>query len=562
MRKKNRFRRHSMNQLAAVYARVSTLQQEQEATIDSQVAEVERYAREKGYRLSKEYYFLDQAISGAQLARPALDRLRDLAGEGLFEAVLCLSPDRLSRQYAHQWIILEELKRAGIKVAFINQPSMEDNPQGQLLLGIQGLFSEYERAVITDRLRRGKLHRVRQDGLVNPVPPYGYRYIPISEPNGGRWEAHPIEQEAVRQIYTAYTETNLKIGQIVDRLNENTVKMPPRGRRWGYSTVQAILKQPAYTGKTHYNRTRVCHEAIGRAKKHGRGLKRTAVHQPRPKEEWIPMKVPALISEEMWQKAQERLAMNLKFSSRNNTTRFYLLHSLLVCDVCGRTLAGRSVAGTTVYYCGNYGKNRSPDVPIHTRAISSSVIEPLIWQAVRQLLQNPTLLADAWESESQTDSHAPEERDRLQSRLKALERQWQRLLDLFQDEKMEKAELSKRKEQLDQERQSIQTRLQQFNRLAQQERMRQTMLEDFATFCQQVMTNLDNPTPQLKQEVIRLLIDHVIVGKDEIVIKHIVPTDDDCRLLPGRRFTLKTQIFFLVNQRNQRFSASKKHCVR
>jgi len=61
---------------------------------------------------------------------------------------------------------------------------VEDNPQGQLLLGIQGLFSEYERAVITDRLRRGKLHRVRQGALVNPVPPYGYRYIPVSEPNG------------------------------------------------------------------------------------------------------------------------------------------------------------------------------------------------------------------------------------------------------------------------------------------------------------------------------------------------------------------------------------------
>jgi site-specific DNA recombinase len=87
-----------MKQIAAVYARVSTLQQEQEATIESQVAAIESYAQGQGYQLLPEYYFLDQAVSGAQLERPGLDRLRDLAAEGIFEVVLCLSPDRLARQ--------------------------------------------------------------------------------------------------------------------------------------------------------------------------------------------------------------------------------------------------------------------------------------------------------------------------------------------------------------------------------------------------------------------------------------------------------------------------------
>src|SRR3972149_3764453 len=105
-----------MNTLAALYARVSTLQQEQEATIESQVAAIERFAHAQGYCLSAELYFLDQAVSGARLARPALDRLRDLAAEGLFATVLCLSPDRLARQYAHQWVLMDELQRAGVKV--------------------------------------------------------------------------------------------------------------------------------------------------------------------------------------------------------------------------------------------------------------------------------------------------------------------------------------------------------------------------------------------------------------------------------------------------------------
>jgi len=152
------------------------------------------------------------------------------------------------------------------------------------------------------------------------------------------------------------------------------------------------------------------------------------------------MNVPPLVSEELWLKAQERLEMNRKFSARN-ATRFYLLRSLLVCDVCGRTLVGRSSGASIAYYCTNLGKNRSPDVPVHSRSIRASVIEPLVWQAVVRLLDNPVLLADAWHSETHSETNAPQEQDRLQARLKALERQWQRLLDLFQDEKIEKAEL-------------------------------------------------------------------------------------------------------------------------
>jgi site-specific DNA recombinase len=523
-----------MNQVAAVYGRVSTLQQEQEATIESQVAAIESFAQGQGYQLTPEYYFLDQAVSGAQLVRPALDRLRDLAGEGLFEAVLCLSPDRLARQYAHQWVLLDELQRAGVKVVFVNQPSVGDDPQGQLLLGIQGLFAEYERAMITERLRRGKLYRVRQGQLVNPVPPYGYRYIPVSQPGGGRWEIQPQEAGVVRQIYLWYTQENATICSIVEWLNQLGAQAPPRGKRWGYSTVQAILKQFAYNGQAYYNRTQVNYEAVGRAKKQGRGTRRTPQHQLRPQEEWIPVSVPALISEEVWQQAQERLKMHHKFAARN-TRRFYLLRSLLVCDICGRTLVGRTSQGYSAYYCSSRGKNRYPDVPPHSRSISAATIEPLVWQAVVKLLHNPSLLADAWENQTPSQPASSEEADRLQNRHRALDRQWARLLDLFQEEQIEKAELSQRKQRLDQERQSIDQRLEQLNRQARQEQVKQQMLEDFTAYCHQVEAGLENPTPQLQQEVIRLLIDHVVVGKSEIVIKHIVPTDDDCRLLPGRR---------------------------
>jgi site-specific DNA recombinase len=525
-----------MTKLAALYARVSTLQQEQEATIDSQVAAIETYAQGQGYQLTKDLRFLDRAVSGSSLDRPAMNRLRDLVGEGLFEVILCMSPDRLARKYAHQWVLMNEFQRAGIKVIFVNQPAVEDNPQGELFLGIQGLFAEFERAMITERFRRGKLYRIRQGELVNPVPPYGYRYIPKGEPNGGHWEINPIEAKTVELIYQWYTEkTHPSTHQLVQRLNQLGERAPARGQQWRTSTLLAILKQVDYTGKAYYNRTRTCNEAIGRPRQRGRGRKQDAVHLPRPKEEWIPMPVPAIISEDLWQQAQERLAMKHKFATRNNSKNFYLLRSLLVCSICGHTLIGRTTSYGRTYYCPSQGKRRSPDVSPHSRVIAAETIETAVWQATTHLLQNPTLIADAWQNQNASEQAKPDEAERLQERLKTLERQWQRLLDLFQEEQIEKAELSRRKEQLDREKETIVQRLQQLQKLARQELAKEQMLQDFAAFCRQIEAGLERPTPEVQQEVIRLLIDHVVVGDGEIVIKHIVPTDDDCRLLPGCR---------------------------
>lgn len=524
-----------MTKNAAIYARVSTPQQEQEATIESQVAAVERYAQAHGYKLDPELYFLDIAVSGAKLNRPALDRLRDLAAEALFETVLCLSPDRLSRQYAHQWVLLDEFQRAGVAVVFLDQPDVKDDPQGQLFLGIKGLFAEYERALITERLRRGKLYRIRNGQLMNPNPPYGYRYIPISQPNGGRWIADAVEAEVVRQIYVWYTsEKAVTIHEIVAKLNELGEKAPPRGRLWRFSTVQAILKQAAYRGRAYYNRTRTHHETIGQPKQWGRGLRQTPEHRSRPKEEWIEVAVPALVTEPVWEQAQERLVMNKKFSRRNNR-RFYLLRSLLVCDVCGRTLAANLSNSRVTYRCNNGGKNREPGVPRHRCSLKGEVVEPLVWQAVSELLHKPTLLADAWLSEQEETAVAPDELERLQNRQRALERQWSRLLDLYQDDLVDKETLSERKVRLDAERDQLAQRIQSLQQQKRQQQVKAEMLDDFETYCRQITTRLENPTPETKQEVIRLLIDHIVVKDNEIIIKHIIPMDDDFRLLPGHR---------------------------
>jgi site-specific DNA recombinase len=251
-----------MEKKVALYARVSTERQEQAGTIESQVAELESYAQEQGYELEDELIFLDQAVSGACLARPALDRLRDLAYEGGIDMLLCLSPDRLARQYVHQCLLLDEFQRWGVTVQFINQPVQEDTPQNQLLLGVQGLFAEYERAVMRERMRRGRLHRIRQGEQIFHQAPFGYRYIPVSEPNGGRWEIDTQEAAVVRQIFAWYTEEGWSLKKIARQLNETGVPVRRKGGCWGAGRISVILDQPAYAGKAYYNRYRTRPESV------------------------------------------------------------------------------------------------------------------------------------------------------------------------------------------------------------------------------------------------------------------------------------------------------------
>ena len=217
---------------AALYARVSTPNQEEEATIDSQVAAIERYIQDCGYDLPSEFYFLDKAVSGARLDRPALDRLRHLASDGAFAMVVCYSPDRLSRSYPHQWVIMDELQRNGVWVEFVNQPDLGDNPQAQLLLGVQGLFAEYERAMIKERLRMGRLYKIRTGQLMHNATPYGYRYVPKEAAGGSCWVIEEREAEAVRQIFAWYTgEEKLTIWAITERLDQSYTHALRRARR-------------------------------------------------------------------------------------------------------------------------------------------------------------------------------------------------------------------------------------------------------------------------------------------------------------------------------------------
>ncbi|RME49667.1 MAG: recombinase family protein [Chloroflexi bacterium] len=513
---------------AAIYARVSTARQEQEASIDSQIAALMQYVDQVGYRVADEHHFIDQGVSGARLDRPALDRLRDLAPEGAFEVVLCLSPDRLARRYVYQRLVLDELAAVGVRVIFLSQPEVPDDPHQELLLGIQGLFAEYERAVISERMRRGKLHRLKTGQLMPPQAPYGYQYRPVSEPDGGRWVVVLRQAEVVRDIFRWYT-SGCTVSQIAARLNQETIPAP-KGPRWYPEAVRRILCQSAYQGTAYYNRHETVWEAIGQPRRHGHGRLQFPRYRLRPPEEWIACPVPAIVSPEQWQQAQEQLQMNQRFAARNNRQNRYLLRGLLVCGICSHTLVGRTYNGQRRYYCRYGGKHRPPDVPPHSCVVVEAEIAPPVWQALTELLRQPARLVAAWRAQVGVQNDTPDETPQLKRRQRTLNQQWERLLDAFQDGLLDKAELAERKARIDQEQQRLQARLEAAARREHADQYEQRLALTCDAFAERVAAALASPSFETQQEVIRLLIDHIVVEDDAITIKHIVPAEDDPRL--------------------------------
>ena len=516
--------------LAALYARVSTEKQEREATIQSQLDALQRAACERAYVVLPEHVFRDERSSGARLDRPGLDRLRDLAAEAAFEVVLVAAPDRLARQYAYQVVVLDELTRAGCEVIFLNH-DFDQSPEQQMLLQIQGVFAEYERAVIRERLRRGRLFAARQGRVTWGQAPYGYAYQRKTETTPQQLVIYEAEAEVVRQVYRWLVEEQLSSYAIARRLTERGV--PTRSghpRRWEQSTVIGLVHNSVYTGQAFTNRmTSVDAQRPSRqhgfkdlrpGNRRGRGL--------RPREEWIAVRVPALIDPETWGLAQAQLARNRERSPRHNTRHAYLLRGLLVCGRCGRRLVGYWGHPTDTggrYVC----SARSPrSAPWHCDgpSVAARRIEAQVWAYVRGLLGDPELLKArylAGQADPTVDGRALLEQARLTRKIQALGREVQRLIDAYQQEVIELAELQERRQRIDEHGRLLRERL---CELQQQRREREDelrLMQGLDEFCSSVREALEEPPFEVKQAILRLVVDYIVVEDTRLVIHHVVP---------------------------------------
>src|ERR1700675_927725 len=387
-----------MRKPAAIYARVSSDRQKENHTIASQTVALIQHAETQGYAVPSEWVFQDEGYSGASLVRPGLEAVRDLAAQGHIEAVLVHSPDRLSRKYAYQVLLAEEFNRQGVELIFLKATSGA-TPEDQLVVQFQGMIAEYERAQIIERSRRGKRRRAQQ-GMVNVLSgaPYGYRYVRKSESSAAYYEVVEAEAKIVRMVFETYTRQGLSINAIARMLNERQIPTRTATTRWERSTVWGMLRNPAYCGKACYGKTELRpRQRITRPLRQRNGVaSRDSANHERPRQEWIEVPVPPLVSEEVFALAQEQLQKNTHHSPRR-TMEPTLLQGMLVCQQCGyalyRTSTRTSKQKLAYYRCiGSDGYRRLKGPVCTNRPVRQDSLDQLVWNETIRLLDDPALV--------------------------------------------------------------------------------------------------------------------------------------------------------------------------
>lgn len=230
---------------SAIYARVSSDRQEQEDTVQSQLAELRTRALQDGLPHCEE--FTDEAYGRDNLMRPGLDRLRDLVAQGDIDRIYIQAPDRLASG-AKLMVLVEEFQDRGVEVIFL-RGSVDETPEGKLLLYMQGAIAEYERTKIAERTRRGKLYWARQGAMVGGHAPYGYRFIRRTDTERAKLEVDEFKAIVVRRMYNLLVEDHLSTRAIARRLTDEGIPTARGANQWQPTAVDRILKNPVYKGQ-------------------------------------------------------------------------------------------------------------------------------------------------------------------------------------------------------------------------------------------------------------------------------------------------------------------------
>ena len=518
----------------ALYARVSTPNQARAQTIEQQLDRLQKYVADCGWQLENQHVFRDDGRSGASLNRPGLDHLRDALRAHEVDRILVTEPDRLARNYVHQMILLEEFERYGCEVAFLDRPMSQD-PHDKLLLQIRSAVAEYERELITDRMRRGRQAKYKA-GVLLPWtrPPYGYCLGVENPRDPGEVRIESYEASVVREIYALYIYEDYSLCRLAKHLQEKGIPTPSGKKIWSLSTLRAFLRQPAYTGKVYANRYGYRKARIRRSATHAMGTPHDSAEELPPEAWTFVATVPAIIAQKDFDLAQKRLSQNKSFASRNNKSHQYLLRALVSCGVCQAACTAHAREGGKYLYYICSGKARA----IHSRReekcpsrfAPAQQLDDLVWQDLCALLQHPEQITYALER-AHGGAWQPQElqtrRHNLQIAQTHLQKQLDRLTEAYLAAVIPLAEYQRRRHAIEEKIDTLISQENQLERQVDHQQETAKLVSSVQDFCERIQRGLTQATFEQKRQLVELLVDRVIVTDDEVEIRYVIPTNSD-----------------------------------
>jgi site-specific DNA recombinase len=524
--------------LAAIYARVSSAQQADDHTIASQVAALRARVAEDELLLPAEREFLDQGYSGATLVRPALEQVRDLIAGGGIDRLYVHSPDRLARRYAYQALLLDEFQAAGVEVVFLNR-ALGQSPEDELLLQVQGMMAEYERAKILERSRRGKRHGA-QAGVVSVLSgaPYGYRYIKKEEGGGSaRFEIVLDEARVVRQVFQWVGQERATIGEVVRRLTAAREHTRMGRTVWDRTTVWDMLKNPAYVGMAAFGKTQAGPLGPRLRAQRGRSLqpRRARSHRDTPPEAWLHIPVPPLVDATLFACVQEQLQENRRHARQGLRGARYLLQGLACCAHCGYAFYGKAISPSSrkghlrnyaYYRClGTDAYRFGGERICNNHQVRTDLLDAAVWREACALLEQPHRLEEEYRQRLvPTDEQAGDQTALEQQRTK-LRHGLARLIDSYAEGFLDKQEFESR---IVRQRQRLASLDEQVHQLADAASLQRELrlligrLEDFAA---QVEDGLEAADWLTRREIIRTLVSRVEIDNTQVNVVFRVPPD-------------------------------------
>lgn len=370
----------------ALYVRVSTDDQARKGySLDDQIEACRRHLLTLECTTIEEY--IDDGYSGEFLERPGLERLRSDLQNGMISLVAIYDPDRLSRNLTNQLIIADEIEKAGAKITFVTG-DYDCSPEGRLFFSMKGAISAYEKSKIRERTSRGRRAKAVKGKIVQNARPFGYDW----DGTNSMYIINEQEATTIRLIYDLCINHNYGSRKIALELLRRGV-LGINEHPLSISTVSRILTKEMYYGHHHLFKQKTC--------KTGQNTREI---KDNPPELWIPIKIPAIVTQEMWEAAQKQIQRNKKLSTRN-TKYNYLFRGFLHCALCGRSMtayARPSKRKTTIdkiyYYYSCISKESSSyiinNLPCQCRRIPADDLDTTIWEQLVTIAKSASCLID------------------------------------------------------------------------------------------------------------------------------------------------------------------------